>query len=137
MNPTSPSTPPIAPQPARNNSTKAIWISLIVFIAAIALVVWGIMTLYAMRAGDDLDIVKNGVATQGISRGTAYVGPQKIGRSVTTVYKAYYRYEVDGKSYSVIGEKNYKATENVHEGMKATVHYMADDPDEATVTNEE
>ena len=135
MNPTP--IPQTSNVPPKNGSAKAAWLFLIAFVVLIGLIIWGIIALAGLRGGNDRNIVKNGVATEGISSISTYQGPKKVGRSVTTVVNAIYRYEVDGESYSVVGEKDYKSKENVREGMKATVYYLEKDPEEATVVNEE
>jgi len=123
--------------PPKTGSAKAAWLFLIAFVVLIGLIIWGIVALAGLRGGNDRNIVKNGIATEGISTVSSYTGPKKVGRSITTVHNAIYRYTVDGESHSVIGEKDYKSADNIREGMKATVYYLEKDPEEATVVNEE
>ena len=130
---------PQAPQPNSNaTATRNSWIFVIGSVVVIGLIIWGIVALLGLRNGNDNEILKNGVATEGISSAQVYKGPEKTGRrAVTTVYHAYYRYTVNDENYSVIGEKDYKSADNIHAGMKATVVYLPEDPEEAVVTNEE
>lgn len=84
------------------------------------------------------EVSKNGIETQAVSTGQIYQDSVRTSRSNRSIqYKAYYNYEVDGRSYEIIGQKDYFKNENISKGMKATVKYLADEPTKARVTKEE
>jgi len=124
-----------------NKNSKSPWIFLGAMVAIIALTVWVVISLAGMLGGDRKEILKNGVSTEGISSGKVFEGQRKRagrGGSIQQTHQAYYTYyDKDGRRHSVIGEKDYQSADNIREGMKATVVYLPDDPDEAEVTNEE
>lgn len=146
-NPITPQQPPVQPpvyhanpQPPQSpkGAAKFTAIVLISCVVALGLIIWGIVALLSLNGAKERDIIKNGIPTPGLSNGRYIQGPEKNGRrSVTKAVKAYYEYTVDGDVHRVVGEKNYNNPENIREGMKATVYYMANDPEEAVVTNEE
>lgn len=143
QNPVQPPTPPVYqanPQPPRSSKEVVRFTAIVLISCAvgIGLIIWGIVALLSLNGAKERNIIKNGIPTPGLSTGRYIEGPEKNGRrSVTKAINAYYEYTVDGDVHRVAGEKNYKNPDNIREGMKATVYYMANDPEEAVVTNEE
>ena len=131
---------PLPPQ--KPVSMAKVWWGLGGFVALIAFLIWAIIALTGLTsASQRADILKNGVSTPAVSTGGVYEGKETVGRarsgSFKTVYNARYTYEVDGRSYSTTGQKDYGSREAIKEGMRATVVYMEDDPNETAVKDEE
>jgi len=100
-----------------------------------ALLIFGISVAASMRQ-NDAAIEKNGVETTAISTGQ-YLQTRDGGRRSATVYKAQYRFEVDGMAQFVYGEKKYGSADEIAEGKAVKIKYLKDEPSESIVVSGE
>ena len=100
-----------------------IGLGVIIFIAAyVALFLWITPGIVENKKIDQEGIQTTGISTGDYHKATAYRGGGG--------YKAFYKFEVDGKTYIATGNKQYPKSENIKGGITATIKYLKEDPDQ-------